>query len=244
MPYKKLSIVKQETLKDAADAIREKAGTSDPIAPEDFDDAIDSIPSGGGEISYTWNGNMNVSETPVVGTEISISRTRHGVSVGDHIELTVRKTGSGTLNSDFYLVRGEVTAVTSTNVFKLMPSYVQEDVAYLSSNTMNITENGTYEVYQYKGVTVNTPSALMLGWTGDYWETAGEWSELPSKELPTPMGQLALLSVSEELSPAPSEGDAVIARGSTGGGDVVVAGTVNDYSDGRLSIRVAAMSSV
>lgn len=159
---KELKIITKKTLEDAADAIRTKAGTSDPIAPEDFDDAIDAIPTG---------------TTP--------------------------------------------------------------------TGTLQISSNGTYDVTNYASTAVNCPSALMIGWTGDHWETAGEWTELPSEELPTPMGQLALLSVSEELSPAPAEGDAVIARGSHGGGgDVIVAGTVNNYVDGALSIMVAAMSSV
>jgi hypothetical protein len=157
---KELKIVSKKTLKDAADAIRTKAGTSDPIAPEDFDDAIDAIPTG---------------TTP--------------------------------------------------------------------TGTKTITENGTYDVTNFASAEVNCPSALMLGWTGDWWESAGEWTQLPEASLPNPVGMLAVLNVSEELSPAPSEGDAVIACGSNGS-RVIVAGTVNVYSDGALSIRVAAMSSM
>jgi hypothetical protein len=156
---KELKIITKKTLEDAADAIRSKAGTSDPIAPEDFDDAIDAIPTG--------------------------------------------------------------TAPTGTKT---------------------ITENGTYDVTNFASAEVNCPSALMLGWTGDWWKSAGEWSRLPSEEMPTPEGQEAVLSVSEVLSPAPSEGDAVIACGSHNG-EVIVAGTVRNYVDGTLVIRVAAMSS-
>ena len=61
---KELKIITKKTLEDAADAIRTKAGTSDPIAPEDFDDAIDAIPTGTtptGTIQITQNGTVDVS---------------------------------------------------------------------------------------------------------------------------------------------------------------------------------------
>lgn len=156
---KELKIITKKTLEDAADAIRTKLGTSDPVAPEDFDDAIDSIPTG---------------TTP--------------------------------------------------------------------TGTIQITQNGTVDVTNYASAEVNCPSALMLGWYEDHWETAGTWDQLPEGSLPTPIGQLAVLHLADPLSPAPAEGDAVIARGNTGGGDVIVAGTVYNYVNNMLSIMVAAMS--
>ena len=61
---KELKIITKKTLEDAADAIRTKAGTSDPIAPEDFDDAIDAIPTGTtptGTIQISSNGTYDVT---------------------------------------------------------------------------------------------------------------------------------------------------------------------------------------
>lgn len=42
--------IKEQTLKNIADAIREKAGTTDPIKVKDMASAIADIPSGGGQI--------------------------------------------------------------------------------------------------------------------------------------------------------------------------------------------------
>lgn len=164
---KELKIITKKTLEDAADAIRTKAGTSDPIAPEDFDDAIDAIPTG---------------TTP--------------------------------------------------------------------TGTLSISSNGTYDVTNYASAEVNCPSALMLGWTGDHWESAGEWTQLPSGEGPTPVGRLAELSVYEggQEHPIPAEGDVVIVCGTSNGNHVIVAGTVYSYEQGAeqenslLTITVAAMS--
>ncbi len=105
-----------------------------------------------------------------------------------------------------------------------------------------ITQNNTYDTTGYNSVTVNVPSALMLGWHEDHWEDAGSWYQLPEASLPTPVGQPALLLVPEALSPAPAAGDVVIACGGGNGGLVIVAGTVYSYENDQLTITIAAMS--
>lgn len=93
---KELKIVTKKTLEDAADAIRTKAGTSDPIAPEDFDDAIDAIPTGTtptGTYSITENGTydvtkyafaeVNVSRETVESTRIVISFNGENIGITD-----------------------------------------------------------------------------------------------------------------------------------------------------------------
>lgn len=144
-------LVEKESLKDIADAIRAKNGSSTTYKPSEMAGAISAIPSGGitptGTININQNGTHNVAdyEEAVVNVPNSYSASDEGkvVSNGALVAQTSRQvTANGTYDTTL-----------NSSVEVNVPSS-----GITPSGSQEFTQNGTYDVSSLAEAVVNVAS--------------------------------------------------------------------------------------